>query len=481
MSKEQQAALCLPRVRRHLPQIILLLFVIQPFMDIVSYWLTVTGGGTTVSLLLRFGVLFATALLGFALSRNRKAYLLLAGAVVLLAAGHIAACAAFGYADPVYDLTNYIRVVQIPLFAFCFITFLRESGEEGYRAIECGFVINFVIIVAVEALSAVTGTNPYTYPNKSLGLLGWFYFANSQSAILSAIVPVLLMQAIRKKNVWLLIGGTAVSFGVLYLFATRLAYFAIFVCAIGLAAVQLLARCADRRAIAVLVVGAVLCGAGLSASPMARNQAMQREIAQQKQLEVDQTIAQREAQYGTTVEEQPEVCLLPVYEEYLGGMVERFGAQRVMQHYEYTSDVTRLKDWREMKLTFCSFLMEDAGTPARLFGLELADMIQDGETYDVENDFHGIYFLYGTVGLAAFVLFLLYFAVLIVRALVRSFSRYMTQEAGAFGVSLCLLLAHVYATAGVLRRPNASFYLSVVLAVIYYFVKIRTYGGQPRE
>ncbi len=478
MSKQQQNAVSLPGVQRCLPQIILALFIIQPIMDVISYWLEELGCGNTISLLMRFCVLFVTAYLGFRLSKHKKAYAALAVVVILIALGHIWACMQSGYDNPVGDLTNYIRVVQIPLFVLCFITFLRESGEDGYRAIERGFVVNFIIIVAVEILSAATGTDPHTYANKSIGLLGWFYFANSQSAILSAIVPVLLMQLIRKNNIWLLIGGTAVSFGVLYLFATRLSYFAIFVCAAGLILVMLMSRRVNGRAIAVLLVGAAVCAAGFSVSPMVRNQQQQLLIREEKQQEADQMIAEMEETYDTTLEEQPELCLLPVYEEYVGGMMDRFGAERVMEQYNYTSDVSELKDWRRMKIMYCSFLMEDSCISANLFGLELADMTYADFSYDVENDFHGIYFLFGAVGLAVFLLFLLYFGFLIVRALMRSFSKYMTLEAGAFGVSLCLLLAHVYATAGVLRRPNASFYLSAVLAVVYYLVKIRTYTEQ---
>lgn len=41
-----------------------------------------------------------------------------------------------GWQNPIYDLTNYIRVVQIPLFTLCFITFLRETGEGGYQTVD---------------------------------------------------------------------------------------------------------------------------------------------------------------------------------------------------------------------------------------------------------------------------------------------------------------------------------------------------------
>lgn len=477
MSKEQQR-IPQDRQRRYLPQVMLLLFILQPVMDVLSYWLDALGAGNTVSLLMRFVLLAGTAVLGFCLSRRKKVYLLLGVVLVGIALLHGWACITAGYAgysDPVYDLTNFIRVAQIPLFTFCFITFLRETGESGYHAVEQGFVINFVIIVAVEVLSVLTGTNPCTYANKGIGLLGWFYFANSQSAILSALVPVLLMQLVRKKNPWLLAAGTAAGFGVLYLFATRLAYFAIFICAAGLVIVLVLSRNWNRRTAAILLAGALVCGAGYGISPMARNQQAQKLVAAQKQQEAEKLIAQTEQENGTTIEESPKICLMPVYEEYLGAMMDRFGADRVMEAYDYTTDVSDLKDWRRMKITYCSFLMEEAGTAAKAFGLELADMTWQGEVFDVENDFHGMYFLYGIAGLLALVLFLLYFVWLVLGALWRNFRMYMTLEAGAFGVACCTLLLHIYCTAGVLRRPNASFYLSVVLAVIYYFVNIREY------
>ena len=47
-------------------------------------------------------------------------------------------------------------------------------------------------------------------------------------------------------------------------------------------------------------------------------------------------------------------------------------------------------------------------------------------------------------------------------------------EAGAFGIALCLCLVYAYFTAGVLRRPNASIYMSVLLAVVYYLTQMRS-------
>ena len=70
------------------------------------------------------------------------------------------------------------------------------------------------------------------------------------------------------------------------------------------------------------------------------------------------------------------------------------------------------------------------------------------------------------------------FPVLIVQALVRDFKTYFTPMAGAIGISLVILLVFSYFTAGVLRRPNASFYLSAVLALVYYLTKLKTYPNK---
>ena len=42
-------------------------------------------------------------------------------------------------------------------------------------------------------------------------------------------------------------------------------------------------------------------------------------------------------------------------------------------------------------------------------------------------------------------------------------------------------MIYAYCTAGVLRRPNASFYLSVLLAAIYYLTRLREYPEEVPE
>ena len=167
--------------------------------------------------------------------------------------------------------------------------------------------------------------------------------------------------------------------------------------------------------------------------------------------------------------------LTPVYEFYTPDFLQIFGSKRTISLYNYSANINEITEFREKKLMFAHLLMEDSPTSARYFGLELS-RFQVGETiYDVENDLHGIYYLYGYVGLGAMLLFLLYFLWLILRALCSDAKTYFTLDAAAWGIGLICLLMHTYFTAGVLRRPNASFFLAMALAAVYYLVKIKHY------
>ena len=56
-----------------LPKLVFVLFLLQPMMDVLSFWMDQWGMGNTLTLALRMAVLGATVLVGFCLTRNRRA------------------------------------------------------------------------------------------------------------------------------------------------------------------------------------------------------------------------------------------------------------------------------------------------------------------------------------------------------------------------------------------------------------------------
>lgn len=466
------------RLTPMLPKFLLILLILQPLMDILSFWTDRLGMSNTITLLLRFAVFAVVCVLGFVISARKKVYGITAGACIFVLVGHVIACSIKGYLDPVHDLTNFIRIVQMPLFVLCFISFLR-ANKKCYSALETGLFVNFWIISAALVISVVTNTAAPTYIDSGVGLLGWFSTSNAQSAVVSMLAPIVIAFCYRKKNFWLFCLTAAAAFAQLYLLGTRLAFMSIFAVALGTPIVLLLTRQAktSKRYIAVLIVMLAICCAFVKQSPMYINQNRYQVVMSSKQKDANVMIQRATGDNENLSTMDPAEryhALCTIYNFYSPKLCQRFGTAKVMSAYDYSSQVTDITATRHRKIVFCSMLMDEHPFVSRIFGMELSRMSFDGDIYDVENDFHGIYFLYGWAGLALMLAFVGYFLYLIVKFLIQDFRKYFTSEAGACGISLCLCLIYAYCTAGMLRRPNASVYMSVLLAMVYYLTQMRS-------
>lgn len=489
-------------LRQHIPQFTAALLLIQPVMDVISFWLQRFGLSTAPTLVLRMGILGITILYGFLVSDRKQVYYIAAAVCVAIAAGHVCACLQLpdGYVSPIQDLTNYVRVVQMPLLAICLITFLRQN-EETFAAIQRSLTGVLLIILAVEILCMVTNTDYGTYTD-GIGTIGWFSNTNSQSNNLCILVPIsLAWQLVQEKRNMPLFWVTAVlSFAALYFFGTRLAYLGIYATCIGLSFTIFLVRRRDWKIAAALLGIAILATALMTYSPMVEHMRVNGGIQNERQgyinmqigddLEEVKALIQKvpgnsgnsssSEKKGMTEEERQQLIedLTPVYEHYVSDFVEIFGVEKTMEMFNYSIDVHDFSAIRPKKLMFAQMLMNDSPVSSQIFGLNLARFTVGENIYDVENDFHGLYYLYGWVGLGAYLLFLAYFVYLIIWALIKNARKYYTPEAAAYGIAFLMCLAHAYNTAGVIRRPNASIYLSVILGVFYYLVRLKSYD-QP--
>lgn len=471
------------RILPRLPSLVYILFVLQIGMDVLSFWMARLGMGNTLTLLLRMLLLALTLLLGFTLSQRRHAYWMAFGVLLFLAAAHLFALWQNGYSDLMGDLTNYIRVVQMPMTVICLITFLREN-EACYPALKWGLLSCLLLTLLVQLLAVLTGTEPHTYEDGS-GYIGWFNNTNSQSSNLTVLAPVAIAWVYRKYGIrhplfWLTLLG---SFTAMYFLGTRLAYAGLAVTGIGLAmTILILNRRQWKHALIFVLAVAVFAGL-MPWSPMVRHQKRFDDFQEQRQHSIDKDnlfdSLPSLTEKGLSEEELAArkalwlEALTPVYEFYATDFVEMFGAEKTIEMYNYSHNIYTITATRAKKLQFARLLMHDSPLSARLFGLELSRFTVGENIYDVENDLHGIYYLYGYAGLAAMLLFLLYFVWLILRALLRDAARYFTWDAAAWGIAFIMLLPHIYCTAGVLRRPSASIYLSATLAAIYYLVNIQ--------
>lgn len=690
------------RVYPLLPKLIILLLCLQPVLDILTYWQDHLALGFSLSFFPRLLILALLWFGGFVLSTRKKAYIALAAVLGVYYLLHLYACYTNGFVNIIDDVKNYIRVMQLPITAFALITCLRACGDDAIDAIEKGILFSLLILAFSFVVSNLTGTEPHTYEDGQVGVRGYCFWPNAQSAILSLSAPIAISFCVRK---WphkpiVCVGTMVVSLAVLYFHGTRLSFFCMGVCGVGMVVVFLITKqpkkyavilgaltlfalamfpfspmCANRgtstdnvsaikedAAASLEILGKTQLNNGFSPvlfesgdvavpegmeafvlpSPIKRSvfsdipaadvrseylaycqtlglihstnkdytyvpedylsmaqgvscavdiyeryhglkdysaatpygwYDIDKEKAEQYGLsirnvsdysgglyrttaagllyaalpktefvktcdmqipsDVTPDLPQYEAicalyaagvildtdaqtqfrpfDYITrgefavllaaviqpdfrlcdegytplhytrtlpdlqslTLNEQVKTQLYPLYEYFLPDLVHTFGIQKTLSIYGYTRRAGIITNERTWKLNFCQLKMEQSAPVSRLFGLEV-DSITVGDTsYNTENDFHSIYYLYGWTGLALLLLFLAFFLYQIVRALIRDFKNTFTLQTGGLGVALVAPLMHSYFTCGVLQRANTLFYFGALLAAIYYLTVLK--------
>lgn len=476
------------RWNKALPWLVLGFCVLQPLLDVLSYWQLVLGLPNVATLILRVLLLGLMLLGGFLLSKKKWAYRVVLGLLLLFLGGHVLACVQAGYENPAEDLSEQLRIFMGPLTALCFITFFRRDPRI-FQKWKLALVLDLGLILLVEVLATVTGTDPHTYPNKSIGVLGWFYWANAQSAILSMLVPIAVTWVLErwKRRLLPTVLAALAGLGMLFFMATRLSYMAMLATGFGLSMCLLLADRTRWKQSLILALCAVLFLGLYPVSPLKRNQEAIGENAVFKQEEIDQVLT--EAGYDPAQGRCEDLAVLEkAYEKYLQGVVDRFGIQRVAEALDYTTDIAVVGDRRGRQALFCRLLLEDSPALSNWFGLELGRMRQDTRTWDfyaqtwtqttealdVDDDVVGVRYLSGWVGLGLLALGLLAVLGKALWGLIRGFKVRFTPNFAALAIACCCGLAHGLFTISVIRRNNASVYFGMALAALWVLSELPT-------
>ena len=173
---------------------------------------------------------------------------------------------------------------------------------------------------------------------------------------------------------------------------------------------------------------------------------------------------------------------------------DRYNLYRMDVKYNYSLDVTNLTAARQQKRFFAELAWEDSNSLTHLFGYEYITLVENYTTtnaatgitttrqhiFDLENDFPSVFYFSGYAGFAVYMVFILYFAWLIFVGVVTRFKKLFTLESGLVYMTFALMLGVSQFSGNVLRRPNASIYMSVILAYIYYLTVIKE-GVRPTD
>ena len=135
--------------------------VIQPLLDVLSYFLQAIGSNSLTTAL-RFLMLAGVALLGFLVSDRKKLYFIFYGVVVVYWIAHMLNCFRVGYQSPVSDAVAFSRIMNFPVFALSSITFFEKGKDVRLVVVWC-FAINLLTMVLFTVLPWATGNPVYTY------------------------------------------------------------------------------------------------------------------------------------------------------------------------------------------------------------------------------------------------------------------------------------------------------------------------------
>ena len=455
---------------------LLILIVLQPILDIIAFFQYDSSIGTMAGFF-RLAVMIVIPIV--VIFKQRKiSFIILLGVIGLYCCLHVIGCYINGYTNPVEDIAYMMKVVQMPVLgiSFCYILDKEEYKEQVVNA----FVINYVIIVLTMIAAHLSGTGLYTYNDYKIGYMGWFANANAQSIILISMAPFVIYWAVKRKNkVGVLIAILSTTI-ILILNGTKAGYIAAIGINLGLACfyfIDFFRKKGKRRKIQIpmvifLITVSIIAIVVYPITPRYEMDTQANGKRDEENLELENK--KKDIQAGALdlkqILQDPELKqqLIECYEMDLNkDLVDNFGIEAVLEKYGWAPDSYTLADVRLQKRINAELTWERSSISTRFFGIEFTEM----KKYDLENDYPAIYYYYGYVGIGLYLTFLLYFLVLILKMVITKFDRIYYLFNYILALTFILQLGLAQFSGAILRRPNASIYLSIIVGLIYYQCK----------
>lgn len=457
------------------------LIVMQPLLDIIAFWTKNPDGTLAGYVRLLIMVCLPLYLLFTLRGSERKSFIFWMLGIGLVCALHIANTIRTGPVSLGFDISYTAKVAQMPILAVCFMYSIKndQTRNQAYW----GLFFAAGITAAALGLSVLTGTANCTY-GEGLGVSGWVIDDNrcANSIILVTLAAFSIFCAVKSDKPFVNIAVPVIAAVVLIANGTMTCYMSIFVIFIGFAVFLLLEKkirgCnLNRLAVIALVAVAIASAAAYPLTPKYKIKQTQSDFAELTQDDFNDELGALGYDLDSMSNEEklsnPEIhtALEDYYWKCLWiitpNMFERFNIDEIMLKYDLTTDAATLIDTRTIKNAYASLMWDHSDTLTKLFGIDVSDIWLTGGM-DLENDWPAIRYYYGYVGFAAYAAFILYFVYLIIRRLCRDFKGSFTADNFILLVTFALLIGLAQYSGAVLRRPNVSIYLALVLGLIHY-------------
>ena len=449
-----------------------LCIVMQPILDIIAYIQYNNPIGTMAGYL-RLAFVIVVPIFVFIKTSYKKGFLFSLLPIALLGLLHCANSFRVGYISFFEDMGYFIRTWYMPILAISFIFYFNHRKEKDYelmsKEIQYGFLVNLLLIFLVVILAWITGTGRYTYVDYDLGLTGWFAEANSQSIVIISLAPFALYTFIKSNNKWLLITGVAILTFLLLSNGTKTTFYTLIILFLGFILFLLFKYFLNIRKgekfcgsiIVVLCSMLIVTYIILPYTPY--KQRRNTEIHGQNQVEQQLSNIETPSSNGPT-----ELSSNEDYKnQFNQDLIARFGFERVLAAYGGDPSASQLLDMRLKKRIFGQLQWEESDFLTKLVGFEETRMRTPNDNFDLENDAESILYYYGYIGAGLYLILLLFIFSKVLKKVLTDFRNAMSLYNFAIILTVALQIGASIFTGYLLRRPNASIYFSLMLALCY--------------
>ena len=467
------------------------LFVIQPCLDVLAFWTrneTATPAGY-----IRLVILILLPVYILATTKHKKQFFFFLLGTGIYCVLHILNSYRCGYISPVTDIRYLASVVQMPIFACCLI--LLMENENCKEAAVTGVAAAAVLTLAFLVVSRITNTGNVTY-GEGLGYSGWVIDenrnANSTNFVFYGCFCIML--AIHSERKWVILLVPSVITAVFLTNGTKGCYFSVFAIFLSYVSFLLFEKYYQghqlrKVAVIVLVLLSVFSAAVYRWTPRYQVTLAQQATARGTQGEIEATLLEKGIDItGMSAQDRfnnPEVkeVFEHYYWKYLGvkpDLIDRFGMDRVLMQYHMSTDVAKLIDARVMERNYADMVFQDSDSLTKILGFEVSQMGPNGYdgSYDLENDWHALFYYYGYLGFALYVCFVLYFLILYIKMIPSGLRKSFDLECFGCLLTVILMIGLAHFSGATLRRPNVSVWLSLILAYIHYLTEEHSHEAQ---
>lgn len=460
----------------------LILICSQPFLDVLAFWTKSESG--TASGYIRFAVMALLCIYVLVNVKSYKRFIPAAAAVVLVFALHMVNCFRRGYLGFASDTRMILSFAYLPVLAVCFccITDTERLRDQAVK----GIVINCALETLVILISLATGTFMHTY-SEGIGISGWVISDNRccHSDILSSVCVMAGYLAVSSKKKPVNVIVPAVIFALLITNGTKVCYMTLLAVSAAFPVFLIFRSFVTKKKLdasqrLVSVVMAVLFAASVAAYPVTPRYKME-ELKRATFTDHEKKFAEKMDRLGYNVyavtlddifsDDVLHENFVDYYKIFVFSNVDVMGRiysfDRIIEAYDGTVDASILGDARDMKNVYVGFIFSDSDLLTRMFGIEY-DSIGEYKGNDLENDWYAIVYYLGYFGFALAVIGVLFILWRIFRLLRGGFHEALTDLNFTLLLGFAMQLGMAYFSGAIMRRPNASIYVALYIALIFY-------------